>query len=126
MNKSAWFAFSMLCVASAAASAHAHLTGSDPSEGSTVKPPAQIVLSFSEPARLTLITLQRAGAPAQKLPLPAAAAARHAVAVSALAAGSYTLTWRALASDGHVTAGAVHFAVSASGNGPPPAPHGGL
>jgi copper resistance protein C len=107
------FAASMLLVAATTAHAHAHLSNSDPPEGSTGRSPGQIVLTFSERARLTALTLQREGGESRKLALPTAAAARLAIPVSPLAAGSYTLTWRALGSDGHVTSGAVHFTVVA-------------
>jgi methionine-rich copper-binding protein CopC len=69
------------------------------------------VLSFSEAARLTALTLQREGAEARKLAPPATAAARFTIPVPDLVSGSYTLTWRAVGSDGHVTSGAVHFKV---------------
>jgi len=123
MNRSAWLRTTVLCAASATAWGHAHLTRSEPAEGSTVEPPAQIVLSFSESARLTQLTLQREGAQPQKLPAPAEAAARQTLPLSTLAAGSYTLTWRALGSDGHVTSGAVHFSVRSSVDRPQPTPH---
>ncbi|HVN43911.1 MAG TPA: copper resistance CopC family protein [Steroidobacteraceae bacterium] len=119
MTKGSWLAAGALCLASIAAWPHAHLTGSEPPEGSTGKPPVQIVLSFSESARLTMLTLQRDGAQPQQLALPGAVGARLAIAMPPLPAGRYTLEWRALGSDGHVTSGALHFAVA-------PAPQGRL
>jgi len=110
MNK--WLTASILCLVAAAAHAHAHLTDSDPREGSTGKAPAQLVLTFSEAARLTAITLQKEGAEAQKLALPTEMAARLAIRLPALAAGRYTVNWRAIANDGHVTSGTLHFAVA--------------
>ena len=111
MSRLALLTAAVLYLACTAAWSHAHLTASEPAEGTTVKAPAQIVLSFSEAAQLTMLTLQRDGAQPQQLPLPAAAGSRLAIATPPLPAGSYTLKWRALASDGHVSSGTVHFAV---------------
>ena len=86
MTSSTSIAASLLLLAAATAHAHAHLTSSDPGEGSSGKSPGQIVLTFSEPARLT-------------------------IPLASLAPGSYTLEWRALGGDGHITSGAVHFTV---------------
>jgi methionine-rich copper-binding protein CopC len=98
-------------MAAATAHAHAHLTSSDPGEGSAGKSPGQIVLTFSEPARLTALNLQRKDAESRKLALPATTAARLTIPLSNLVPGSYTLEWRALGGDGHITSGAVHFTV---------------
>lgn len=106
-----WLAASILCLAAAAAHAHAHLTDSNPREGSTTKAPAQVVLTFSEAARLTAITLQKEGAEARKLAPPTAPGVRLTVLLPALAAGRYTLGWRVVGNDGHVTSGALHFTV---------------
>ena len=48
MTGSTWLAASLLSLAAATVHAHAHLTSSDPAEGSTGKSPGQIVLTFSE------------------------------------------------------------------------------
>jgi len=111
MTSSTWLAASLLLLAAATAHAHAHLTSSDPGEGSSGKSPGQIVLNFSESARLTALSLQLKGAEKRKLAPPATTAARLAIPLSSLAPGSYTLEWRALGGDGHITSGAVHFTV---------------
>jgi len=111
MTSSTWLAASLLFLAAATAHAHAHLTSSDPGEGSTGKSPGQIVLTFSEPARLTALSLQRKDGETRKLTLPTTTAARLSIPLSSLAPGSYTLEWRALGGDGHITSGAVHFTV---------------
>jgi len=111
MTSSTWIAASLLFLAAATAHAHAHLTSSDPGEGSSGKSPGQIVLTFSEPARLTALSLQRKDAETRKLTLPTTTAARLTIPLSNLAPGSYTLEWRALGGDGHITSGAVHFTV---------------
>jgi methionine-rich copper-binding protein CopC len=115
-------AASILCLAAATAHAHAHLTDSDPREGSTGKAPAQIVLTFSEAARLTTITLGKDGTEAHKLAPPTVMGVRLTVPLPALAAGRYTLSWRVVGTDGHVTSGALHFSVlesTAPGGGAP-------
>jgi methionine-rich copper-binding protein CopC len=111
MTSSTWLAASLLLLAAATAHAHAHLTSSDPGEGSSGKSPGQIVLTFSESARLTALSLQRKGAEKRKLAPPTTTAARLAIPLLDLAPGSYTLEWRALGGDGHITSGAVHFTV---------------
>jgi methionine-rich copper-binding protein CopC len=111
MTTGKWLTASILCLVAASAHAHAHLTDSDPREGSTIKAPAQLVLTFSEAARLTAVTLQKEGAEAHKLTPPTLMAVRLAIPLPALAAGRYTVSWRVVANDGHVTSGALHFSV---------------
>ena len=106
-----WLAASILCLLAATAHAHAHLTDSDPREGSAGKAPAQIVLTFSEAARLTALTLQKEGAEVRKLSPPTVTGMRLTVLLPALAAGRYVLGWRVVGNDGHVTSGALHFTV---------------
>jgi len=91
--------------------AHAHLSASVPPDGSTGKAPEQIVLTFSEPARVTAMTLQKEGEASRKLAPPASPAAHVAVPLPKLLPGRYTLNWRALSDDGHVTSGSLHFTV---------------
>ena len=117
MSATRWFLGAVLLGLTATADAHAHLTASVPADGSSGKAPEEIVLNFSEAARLTALTLQRQGEEPLKIAsLPAAAASRVTVPMPKLAPGAYTLTWRALSADGHVTSGTVHFTVSEAGN----------
>jgi len=103
-----------LLLAAAAAHAHAHLTSSVPADHSTGEAPQRIELSFSEPARITALALQREGQDAYKLTPPAAAAGKFTVPVPRLSPGSYTLSWRVVSDDGHVTTGTLHFTVAPS------------
>ena len=114
MTVSKWFIASVLLSWEAIAHAHAHLNASIPAEGSSGKAPEAIVLTFSEAARLTAMSLQREGEATRKLaPLPAVAAAHLTVPLPELPPGKYTLIWRVVAADdGHVTSGAVHFTVA--------------
>ena len=79
-----WLAVTALCLVAATAHAHAHLTDSDPREGSTGKAPARIVLTFSEAARLTTITLGKEGTEARKLAPPTEMGVRLTVLLPAL------------------------------------------
>lgn len=98
--------------------AHAHLEKSTPANGSTLSAaPAFLEMRFSEAARLTALWIQRDREAKQAIKeLPAAADETLRIALPALAPGVYSLTWRVLAADGHVSSGAVHFTIS------PPAP----
>jgi methionine-rich copper-binding protein CopC len=112
MSVTKWFTGGALLILVATAHAHAHLTAAVPPEGSSGKAPEHIVLSFSEAARITTMTLQREGEEPRKLtPLPAEMAARITVPLPRLAPGKYTLSWRVIGSDGHVVPGALHFTV---------------
>ena len=106
----------VLVMAAAAVQAHAQLKQSTPAEGAVVtEMPAAIDLTFSESARVTAVSIQKDQEPKQKLKAPRGAAAEHiSVAVSKLAPGSYTLTWRAVSEDdGHIMSGELHFKVAA-------------
>jgi methionine-rich copper-binding protein CopC len=107
-----WITGSILFVLVATAHAHAHLAAAVPAEGSAVKAPQQVVLTFSEAGRITSMTLQREGEEPHKLtPLPAEVAARITVPLPKLSPGKYTLSWRAVGDDGHIVPGALHFTV---------------
>ena len=121
MSVTKWFTGAALFLLVATAHAHAHLTAAVPAEGSAGKAPEHIVLTFSESARITALSLQREGEEPRKLaPLPAEMAARIAIPLPKLLPGKYTLSWRAVGDDGHVVPGTLHFTVlesSASGGG---------
>jgi len=121
MSVTKWFTGAALSLLVATAHAHAHLTAAVPAEGSAGKAPEHIVLTFSESARITALSLQREGEEPRKLaPLPAEMAARITIPLPKLLPGKYTLSWRAVGDDGHVVPGTLHFTVlesSASGGG---------
>ena len=121
MSVTKWFTGAALFLLVATAHAHAHLTAAVPAEGSAGKAPEHIVLTFSESARITAMSLQREGEEPRKLaPLPAEMAARITIPLPKLLPGKYTLSWRAVGDDGHVVPGTLHFTVlesSASGGG---------
>jgi methionine-rich copper-binding protein CopC len=106
------------------AQAHTHLQKSTPAEGSVLmSSPPDIVLKFSEAARLTAAWIQKGTEPKQKLiPLPEKAANEVTVAVPALTPGSYIVSWRAVSADGHVMPGQIHFTISGGSAPAPSAP----
>jgi len=97
--------------------AHVHLKKSTPAEGAVLQSaPSQIVLTFSEPALVTALSIQQAGKAKQSLgPLPTEAAQTLTVASPGLTAGSYVVTWRAVSPDKHVMSGTLHFRVGSAG-----------
>jgi copper transport protein len=101
---------------SAFAFAHARLLKADPAEGSIVRAaPTKFVLTFSEAAKLTALSLQKdAETPRKIIPLPTEAAADISVAAPKMEPGKYVLSWRVVGQDGHVLPGKVTFTVGAS------------
>ena len=97
------------------AHAHAHLQKSNPADGSVITTsPPNLVLNFSEAARLTALSIQKDEEPKQNLkPLPTTAAQQISVPLPPLAPGAYSVSWRVLSDDGHVMAGALHFTLAA-------------
>ena len=91
--------------------AHAHLKTSVPSDGSILgAAPSELVLEFSEAARLTALWIERSGAEKQKVsPLPQEPRTRIAVPLVKLAPGDYVVSWRVLGADGHVVPGKIRF-----------------
>ena len=98
--------------AGATANAHSQLRSSTPAEASTIAPPTQVVLGFSEVSQLTALTLVQGSAPALKVaPLPPQPAQQLHVGLPKLTPGAWSLSWRVIGSDGHITHGTVHFTV---------------
>ena len=112
MTLAKWLTGGALLLLVAVAHAHAHLTAAVPTEGSVGEAPEHVVLSFSEAARLTAMTLQREGEEPRKLtPLPADMATRITIPLPKLSPGRYTVSWRVVSDDGHVVPGTLHFTV---------------
>jgi methionine-rich copper-binding protein CopC len=99
--------------------AHTELTETVPADRSTLAAaPENLQLRFSEPVRLTALTIQKDDVQKQSLgPLPSATTGSFAVALPAmLEAGHYVVTWRAMSEDTHVMSGEFMFAVGAEGS----------
>ena len=110
-----WTMAALIALFAANAHAHTHLKDSVPAEGSTVAvSPPNIVLKFSEPTRLTALAVKKSDGSEQKLaPLPTSPAPEVTVrAPEQLAPGKYSLVWRAVAADGHIMSGELHFTIS--------------
>jgi methionine-rich copper-binding protein CopC len=105
----------LLSLVATVALAHAHLKKAVPADGGVVStPPANAVLSFSEPAHLTACWIQKADGPKQKITgLPTAVSADITVPLPQLEPGSYVLSWNVVGDDTHVVPGQIHFTVSA-------------
>jgi methionine-rich copper-binding protein CopC len=105
-----------LWLVASAALAHSELTASTPADkASIVAPPHELVLHFSEPVRLTALAVTRAGEARRVLDaLPKERQKDFAVPSPGLAAGQYTVSWRALSDDAHVMTGEFTFAVGGS------------
>jgi methionine-rich copper-binding protein CopC len=105
----------------AAAQGHAKLRASVPAaDAQLAVAPKTLTLSFSESARIAVLTLANQGKPITlKLDRTAAAATEVSIALPELAPGTYQVTWSAIsADDGHVSKGSFSFSV-----GPAPAAH---
>jgi len=115
MKKTSWTAGLLMALMATVALAHAHLQKAVPADGSTVNSaPTSVVLTFSEAAKLTACWLQKGDAAKQKISgLSTTAAKEITVPVAQLEAGSYVLSWRAVADDGHIVPGQIHFTVGA-------------
>jgi len=106
----------LLSLAATAVLAHAHLKKAVPANGGVLSTtPGSVVLTFSEPARLTACWLQQGDGPKQKVTgLATTPAQEISVPVPQLQAGSYVLSWRVVGDDGHVLPGEIHFSVPGS------------
>ncbi len=116
MTRSHWLTGVVLLALASVAQAHTHLKEAMPADGSTVKAaPEQIMLTFSEAARVTALTIQKDGGEEQKLaPLPTAASAHVMVPAPKLAPGKYTVSYRVVSDDNHVMSGKLHFTIADS------------
>jgi methionine-rich copper-binding protein CopC len=113
MRRVGWLGAALLTVCAAGAEAHAHLLSAVPADNSSLSTsPAQLVLRFSESARLTALWISKDGAPKQKLAAPDASQPQLTVPLPPLAPGHYLVSWRALSADGHVVSGQIRFTLT--------------
>lgn len=105
-----------LFLALGTAQAHTHLKSSMPADQAVLTAaPKQVMLHFSEPSRLTAVSIQKDGDKKETAvaALPKQMAADLTVPVEISGPGTYKLKWRALGKDNHVMSGALQFTVSA-------------
>jgi copper resistance protein C len=114
MNRMRVIVASVLALVATAALAHAHLQKAVPADRSTVDTaPTNVVLTFSEAAKLTACWLQKADGPKQKISgLSTLPAQQISVPVPPLEPGTYVLSWRVVGDDGHVVPGQIQFTVA--------------
>ncbi|MEU6617671.1 copper resistance CopC/CopD family protein [Streptomyces parvus] len=114
--------FGLLLAGAGPASAHAALTGSDPSDGAVVDTaPEQVTLSFSEAIALGDDSIRvldpsgkRADTQAEPRDLSEGGTVRYGVSLhSGLPDGTYTVAWQAISADSHPISGAFTFSVGA-------------
>jgi copper resistance protein C len=104
-------------VAATSAFAHAQLEKATPAVGSTVSPPSEIRLEFSEGVELKFTKVQLTGPSGAAAPLGAARteSGNQAVLIvpisKPLSAGAYTVHWQAVSVDTHHTQGTFEFTV---------------
>jgi copper resistance protein C len=97
--------------------AHAHLVSEMPAENTSAASPSSLSLEFSESVVLKFTGITLTG-PSGAVSLGAASLDPKESSVLVLAlpaslpAGSYTVAWHALSSDGHKTTGSYSFTVN--------------
>nr|WP_245295175.1 copper resistance protein CopC [Pseudaminobacter manganicus] len=110
----------VICVAPAAAFAHAALIATDPADGAVLaQSPARFSLTFSEPVSPLVLNLVRPDGTV--LPLTAFHLDDHTVVVdnpAPLARGTHVLSWRVVSADGHPVAGSILFSLGAPSAAP--------
>ena len=113
-------AIAFLSAVAQLAYAHTELSSSVPAADAVIATaPKEIMLHFSEPVRLTALSVQKQGEAKQSLgPLPRDASEHFMVAAPALGEGQYSVSWRALSEDTHVMTGEFAFTVGAEGAAP--------
>ena len=104
----------VLLLGASAAQGHAHLQQVTPAGGSVVtSAPTQLVLRFSEAARLIVLSIAQGDGPPQKLTsLPQQSQTTIVVKLPALSPGRYVISWRVMSVDGHVVPGETHFTLN--------------
>lgn len=123
-----WLALGLIALCSGPALAHVGLREASPPRDAVLdRPPERVVLTFSGEVSAdfpVIEVMDEAGARVDR-----GDAARDpqnarlmAASLGPLAPGRYTVTWRALAGDGHTIRGSYQFTVSAAGAGQAPAP----
>jgi methionine-rich copper-binding protein CopC len=115
MKKLMTYVVALFAVAGQVAHAHTELSASMPADQAALDAaPKELMLHFSEPVRLTALSVQKQGESKQSLgPLPAEASPHFTVAAPALSEGQFMVSWRALSEDTHVMTGEFVFTVGA-------------
>jgi copper transport protein len=118
MQRAFLLSLAIAAFATGSALAHTELAGTTPANGAMIaQAPEHVELTFSEPVRLTALSIQKDAEKKQSLgPLPSATSEEFSVALpAAIDDGHYVVTWRALSEDTHVMTGEFMFAIGADG-----------
>jgi len=119
MKNISTIAMSIATLFAGAALAHTELKATFPADAAMItEAPGNVELFFSEPVRLTALSIQKDDERKQSLgPLPSETTESFSVALPAMTDdGHYVVTWRALSEDTHVMNGEFMFAVGAEGS----------
>lgn len=106
-----------LALSGAEAQAHAHLTAADPAPNGSVSAPKAIRITFSQALTPKFSRFEVRDAKGRKVsigPVAVDGSDNHVLAAqvpTALAPGSYTVKWRAVAGDAHAMTGQYRFRV---------------
>ncbi|HYB40269.1 MAG TPA: copper resistance CopC family protein [Candidatus Methylomirabilis sp.] len=101
--------------AAAPAWGHAYVDSSSPADAVSGPAPREVVIRFTENVELEFSAIVVKGPTGETVsvgPVRQPAPNTLAVDVKPLPAGSYTVQWRVLSVDTHITEGALHFAVA--------------
>ena len=106
----------VLLAGASPASAHAQLTGTDPTDGALLQDaPSQVTLSFNEPVRLTSQEITVYDAEGQPVATTARTSDSDVVVEledpAAMARGTYVVGWFVVSADGHPISGSLTFSV---------------
>ncbi len=105
----------ILSLTATLAYAHTELSSSTPADAAVVHAsPEAITLQFSEPVRLTSLSIEGATGKQDVGSLPSSASAEFFIEAPSLADGSYVVAWRALSADTHVMTGQFSFTVNSA------------
>lgn len=108
-------AVAILLLSSSVSNAHTHVEKTKPANNSTVKTsPKEIVLHFSDDARLTSLTIKKQGETEQAVMASTAVPTKTVkVPISTLTPGHYVVTYRFMGDDNQETLGTLRFTVGA-------------
>jgi copper resistance protein C len=103
----------LLALTSTAALAHTELETSTPADKAVLdSAPKEIVLTFSEGAKLTAVSIEQRGSKKEEIrPLPTEMSEKFVLAAPTLEPGAYVISWRAVADDMHVASGEISFEI---------------
>jgi methionine-rich copper-binding protein CopC len=110
------YAVVALILVSSLAHAHSQLTASEPADkASLAVAPKEIMLHFSEPVRLTAVSITPSNGAKQNLAgIPNEQTTHFTLAAPGLGDGQYDVNWRAVSADAHIMAGTFTFSIGAA------------